>query len=321
MFRSIIPMLLPLTLVVNLAGTALAAEAKDGERCDGTFEIGGTTYALKYAVAFPVKVFDEDGFGVIFSDQAIPVEKLQKALADGKGSADKFFFFKPHVQVTFDKAGKVMFCNAYADNNSLSVSGGKLSGTLAVKDGRAKGEAALAVDPDSTRKSSFAVKVFDLPVLDVAAPAEKPEQKVNVERAEEPRAAVRQASAHTSPAAGAGKAVGAGAVAARELALPDAAANVEYKKLVGHIRFTCPDDVKAAAAAIDAKLAGQGWTADGAELVTERSAILRRTHGDASLTVFVKPDAARKGSTVLILSKGLAWDDDAERRSSGRGSA
>src|SRR4051794_9946016 len=122
MVRSIMPTVLSLSLVLSLAGGTLAAEAKEGERCEGSFEIGGKKYALKYAVAFPVKVFDEDGFGAIFSEQAIPVEKLEKALAEGKGNADKFFFFKPHVQVTFDKAGKAMFSNAYADNNSLSVS-------------------------------------------------------------------------------------------------------------------------------------------------------------------------------------------------------
>src|SRR4051812_5507788 len=168
--RSILlPLLASLCLCAGPISAASATAAAEGEACKGTLELGGKTYKLKYAVAYPVKVFDDAGTSVIFAEQPVPVEKLRAALRDGNGSDDKFFLFKPHVTVTFDKAGKVMFCNAYGDNNSVSVSGPKLSGELASKDGRATGNAALTADDDATRKSAFSVPAFDLTTLVVPA--------------------------------------------------------------------------------------------------------------------------------------------------------
>src|SRR4051812_6741444 len=85
----------------SVDATAAAAAADDGEACAGTLEVDGKTYKLGYAVAYAVKVFDEPGVAVLFSEAAIPVGKLRAALAEGEGSDDKFFHFKPHVRVTF----------------------------------------------------------------------------------------------------------------------------------------------------------------------------------------------------------------------------
>lgn len=274
---------------------ATTAPSTDGEPCKGTLEIDGKTYKLQYAVAYAVRVFDKDAVAVIFSEVGIPVDKLRASLRES-GNDDKFFHFKPHMTVTFDKSGEPMFCNGYADNNSISVSGPKLTGKLAVKDGRARGDAALASDPESKHKNSFKVPAFDLAMLVVpkseAAAPEKPA------KSEEPKADAEP---------------GLAPIASRKLPLPDGATDVEYKKLVENIRCKCPKDLKATADEMTKKLAEQGWKTDGHDLVGPASAILKRTRGDATLTIFVKPIQAG-GSTLQIMSKGLAWDDDDKKK-------
>jgi hypothetical protein len=55
------------------------------------------------------------------------------------------------------------------------------------------------------------------------------------------------------------------------------------------------------------KLGDQGWAKEGADLTTPKSVILRRTRGEAMLTIFVK--SADAGSQVTIMSQGLSWDE------------
>jgi hypothetical protein len=91
---------------------------------------------------------------------------------------------------------------------------------------------------------------------------------------------------------------------AKELALPKDATDVVYQTLVEHINCKSPTDYKTLAGQYAKLLAEQGWKADGGDLVGV-SAILKRTRGDATLTIFVKPDG--KGSTVTIFTEGLDW--------------
>ena len=287
------------------AGPAVAAEKPAESSPDvakvkastGTLSIEGTSYSLEHAVAYEAKVFDDKGLSVILSSKPIPVAKLEKALKDGKGSDDGFFLFQPHVRVTFDKAGKVMFCNAWADNNSVSVSGLNLSGDLAVKDGRVKGKAALAADADSKRKSTFDA-TFDIELLVVELPPDgaKPgsEPKEDAPPAGEAKPAPKQGTVHY-----------------KDLPLPKDATDVEYKKIVGQIKCKSATNYKAVAKALTESLAGQGWATAGPDLVGPASAILKRKMGDASLTIFVKP--ADAGSTVTVMSTGLSWDEKLEK--------
>ncbi|MGE5191147.1 MAG: hypothetical protein ACM3U2_01515 [Deltaproteobacteria bacterium] len=69
--------------------------------------------------------------------------------------------------------------------------------------------------------------------------------------------------------------------------------------------------VQALAGEFSKKLAAQGWKSDrSGDLVTPRSAILKRTRGEASLTIVVKP--ADKGSAVTIMTEGLDWEEKEE---------
>jgi hypothetical protein len=288
-----------MTCLAVPAASAAAAPDAEGQPCKGTMLLGDKTYELKYAAAYPVTVFDDrEAVTVLFTDQSIPMDKLKAALA-AKGNDDSFFFFKPHVRVTFGKDGKPMFCNAFADNSSLSVSGPKLLGELAVKDGKVRGKASLKAEPDDKRKSSFDVSSFELTLLDVPRPKAVPKSEAKPVAAEEVEK--RDKSDDAAPK---------DAVPSRKLPLPEGATDVEYKKLVGQIKCKSPKDVKTTASALSSKLADQGWKVEGSDLIGPKSAILKRARGGATLTVFVKPaEGDESASAVMIMSKGLNWDD------------
>jgi hypothetical protein len=97
------------------------------------------------------------------------------------------------------------------------------------------------------------------------------------------------------------------AVSVMDLPIPKDATDVECKKLVGHIAFKSKSDVKTLCATLTKNFKQNGWAAPDDDLVTPASAILKRTKGQADLTIFVKPDAG--GSKATIMSEGLDWGD------------
>jgi hypothetical protein len=94
---------------------------------------------------------------------------------------------------------------------------------------------------------------------------------------------------------------------AKDLALTKDASDVEYKAVVEQLGFKSKANVKSVCSELSANLKAQGWTKDGSDLVTPASAILKRKRGDASLTIFVKPESG--GSDVKMMTEGLAWDE------------
>ncbi len=92
----------------------------------------------------------------------------------------------------------------------------------------------------------------------------------------------------------------------KDLALTKDATDVNYNALVEHLSFKSKSDVKNACEELAANLKAQGWTNDGGDLITAQSSILKRKRGDASLTIFVKPEEG--GSQVKMFTEGLAWD-------------
>ena len=93
----------------------------------------------------------------------------------------------------------------------------------------------------------------------------------------------------------------------KDLALTKDAADVDYKALVEQLGFKSKASVKSVCTELSANLKAQGWTKDGIDLVTPASAILKRKRGDASLTIFVKPENG--GSDVKMMTEGLAWEE------------
>jgi hypothetical protein len=98
----------------------------------------------------------------------------------------------------------------------------------------------------------------------------------------------------------------AGSLNAKDLALTKDATDVEYNSLIEHVVFKSKSNVKKVCAELAANLKAQGWTNDGIDLVQPQSSILKRKRGQATLTVFVKPESG--GSEVKMFTEGLSWD-------------
>jgi|GEM_PF-701910 len=92
----------------------------------------------------------------------------------------------------------------------------------------------------------------------------------------------------------------------KDLAITKDATDVEYKEMVEHVLFKSKASTKAVCTELTANLKAQGWNADGRDLITPASSILKRKRGAAALTIFVKPEGG--GSEVKIFTEGLAWD-------------
>ena len=92
----------------------------------------------------------------------------------------------------------------------------------------------------------------------------------------------------------------------KELALTKDATDVEYNAMVEHVLFKSKFKVKSVCAELAANLKAQGWTNDGVDMVQAQSSILRRKRGEATLTIFVKPESG--GSEVKMFTEGLSWD-------------
>ena len=94
-------------------------------------------------------------------------------------------------------------------------------------------------------------------------------------------------------------------IAARKLALPKDATDVEFKALVKHIQFSSALPVEAVAKEFSENLKQQGWKDGAGNLMGKKNAILKREQGGAKLTIMIHPAAA--GSVVKIFTEGLDW--------------
>jgi hypothetical protein len=94
----------------------------------------------------------------------------------------------------------------------------------------------------------------------------------------------------------------------KDLALTKDASDIEYKSLVQQLSFKSKLPVKSACAELAKNLKAQGWAKDGSDLITPNSSILRRKRGEATLTIFVKPENG--GSEVKMMTEGLSWEGE-----------
>ena len=140
--------------------------------------------------------------------------------------------------------------------------------------------------------------------LKFAAPLPEKLRKVPA-LVEKPAATEPRDSSKKEPKAAAGP-----MIAARKLALPKDATDVQYKQLVKHIQFSSRQGVAAVAGEFSAKLTQQGWKENGRDLMGKPNAILKREQGDAKLTIMIQPAGA--GSVVKIFTEGLDWSDGDE---------
>ncbi|MCA9249011.1 MAG: hypothetical protein KDA42_17920 [Planctomycetales bacterium] len=285
------------------ASPALAQQpAATKDLAKGKLTLGGKGYVLMHGVAYQAKFFDEMMTHIMLSDRAIDASELKKSLAKD-GTDDHFFPFQPQAKVSFTADGEPSFSNAWAANHSLSVSGPRLTGEIRAENGRVRGEAVLAGKEDSpTGDANFEI-TFDLPLIVTPVKAAKPASTPAPATALKPNARdTPPASAGTMP-----KSAGEGiALSAYSLPMPENASEVNYKTLVKQITYKCPSNVTTIASFLNQELGKQGWNKSGADLLTPKSSILKRSRGDASLTLFVRAEGA--GSKVTIMSEGLSWE-------------
>lgn len=289
--------------VLRAEDAPTAASPANAKTSSGTFKIDGQTYDLPHVVAYQTKVFDDDGIAVLFCAKEIPVQKLKAALIKDQGRDDSFNLFEPQVKVTFKKTGEPSYSNSWAANSSISVSGGGLKGQLAVKNGRAVGQASMETGDKPEDKKSFDIR-FDVPLLTVDIPKADPKPESKPDESDKPRSKSRKSRTKNAdkarPAATAGLNV-------YELPLPDDATNVEYKKSVEHLGYKSPSSVTKVTDFLVKQLEAGDWKSDDSDLTTPQTAILKREKGNANLTIFVKPDG--KGSKVTIMTEGLSWEE------------
>jgi hypothetical protein len=281
---------------------AKAVVIPGGKPCQGTLQIRGTTYKLDQAVAYSSIVFDDNGINVLLSNAAIPVDKLKDALNDGND--DKFIFFQPNVKITFSKEGKLRFFNAYGDGQSVSASGSDLKGQIIVKDGRVNGSCTYTPDD---KKAGFDVQ-FDLALIPIPQAYFAKVEAEKAMRLEKRAKAEKELLAKEKEDAAKAAAAELNGPKARSLPLPKGATDVVYEKLTGQIRCKCTSDVVTTAKFLAQQFKAEGWTA-GNDLIRQKSAIMKRTKGDATLSIFVRP--ADGATSVKIISKGLSWAETA----------
>ena len=145
-------------------------------------------------------------------------------------------------------------------------------------------------------KLKFVAPLGEVPKEYQVAESTKPEAKQTTEKSEPDESDKEVATKPAAPG-----------LKVKDLALTKDAGDIEYKALVEQLSFKSKLPVKNACADLAANLKGQGWAKDGSDLVTPNSSILKRKRGEASLTIFVKPENG--GSDVKMMTEGLSWDE------------
>ena len=103
------------------------------------------------------------------------------------------------------------------------------------------------------------------------------------------------------------KAAASGPVKVAEIPLPADTASVEYNKTVKMIKVTSPSDTRTLAAFLTDALTDKGWGKASPGLVTDSSAILKLSKGDALLTIFIHGNDD-DDSEMTLVCKGVVWD-------------
>lgn len=144
-------------------------------------------------------------------------------------------------------------------------------------------------------KLKFVAPLGEIPKEYQVAESTKPESKQTTEKSESDASDKEESTKPAAPG-----------LNVKDLALTKDASDTEYKALVEQLSFKSKLPVKSACAELTANLKGQGWSKDGSDLITPTSSILKRKRGEATLTIFVKPESG--GSEVKMMTEGLSWE-------------
>jgi hypothetical protein len=101
-------------------------------------------------------------------------------------------------------------------------------------------------------------------------------------------------------------AVPPGTVKVADITMPQDATSIEYNKTAKMIELTSASNVDELAKFFLSELAEKGWDEAQNPMVTDDTAIIKLSNGNASLTIFIhKRD---EGTDATLVCKGVAWD-------------
>jgi hypothetical protein len=295
------------------ASDSLPATKKPGPAANvkpmvtGTFKGNGKEAKLAYVSAHWVEPFgDKPSMVLVFTEK--------------DHSKDK----KPDFNAAFSKFGSALIISLHEDGGifgcqvvheahqkkGLSSIGSIKTDNFEFKDGKVEGE--LTTDGQAeVFGETWEVKLkFVAPLGEIPKEFQVPEKKTEEPATDKPKKDEPGEDARASQTVGpaeAGPSERANKLNVKDLAMTKDATDFEYKAVVEHVLFKSKSNTKAVCAELTANLKAQGWNKEGSDLVTPVSSILKRKRGQATLTIFVKPDSA--GSQVQIFTEGLAWDE------------
>jgi hypothetical protein len=268
----------------------------------GVFRGNGKEANLAYASARWVEPFsDQTGIELVFTEKDHSKEK------------------KPNMGAMFGKFGSALIISLHEDGQIYSCqvvhrahqkqgfsSIGNIEATeFSYEDGKVEGELTTSGQVETFGetwevKIKFVAPLGETPKEFQVAEAKKPETPATSDSADDNDDAEESAKPDEKTA------TASGGFNAKNLALTKDATDVEYKALVQQLVFKSKSNVKSVCAELAAGLKAQGWKDDGMDMVNPQSSILKRKQGEATLTIFVKPDSG--GSEVKMLTDGLSWD-------------
>lgn len=263
----------------------------------GVFKGNGKDAKLIYASAHWGEPFNgKPGIVLVFSEK----DHSKDPKPDFNASFGKF---GSALIVSLHEDGQIYGCevvHAAMERKNFSSLGSMETSSFNYDNGKVEGELTTNGPVDTFGEKWEAKLQFIAPLGDIP----KELQVAESTKTEEKRASSKEEDLDEETES---KPAGSG-IKAKELTLTKDAAEVQYNSLVEQIQFTSKSDVKSVCAELAARLQGQGWTKDGNDLITPSSSILKRKHGEAKLTIFVKPAAG--GSEVKMMTEGLSWSDE-----------
>jgi hypothetical protein len=224
---------------------------------------------------------------------------------------------KPDFDAAFGKFGSALIISLHEDGQiygcqvvhsahqkqGFSSIGSIEANDFSYADGKVEGELTTHGQVDTFGETwevnvKFVAPLGEIPKEFQVADSEKPEKDATDESAI--TKSMTELSEKAAPKPAADK------LNVKDLALTKDATQVEYQAMVEHVLFKSKLGQKAAVGELTANLKAQGWTKEGVDLFTPASTILKRKRGDATLTIFVKPEGG--GTDVKVFTEGLAWE-------------
>ena len=266
----------------------------------GVFRGNGKEAKLAYVSAQWREPFnDKPGIVLVFTEKDHSKEKKPDmgAMFGKYGSA---------LIISVDEDGGIFGCqvvHSAHQKQGFSSIGNIETTDFAYADGKVEGELTTHGELDTFGEKwevniKFLAPLGEIPKeFQVAKKPDKEEKPVTADEDDDAEITESDEESASQPAAT--------GLNAKELALTKDATDVEYKALVEQLVFKSKSDVKKVCAELAANLKAQGWASDGPDMVNPQSSILKRKRGQATLTIFVKPENG--GSEVKMLTEGLSW--------------